>query len=92
VLKAEMQKMKGGLKMGPVFPDLSSPYFGSRIFSFAIVFAIAMLFIVSGLLMWLWNITIPKIFNGVREITFWEAFRLLLIAGILFGNGLGLNF
>ncbi|MCT4618752.1 MAG: hypothetical protein N4A62_05125 [Marinisporobacter sp.] len=38
---------------------------------------------------WLWNITIPRIF-GVREITFWEAFRLILIGAILFG-GRGIN-
>ena len=40
-------------------------------------------------LMWLWNITIPRIFN-VREITYWEAFRLIIIAGILFGRDLAL--
>lgn len=50
------------------------------------------LLLISGLLQWLWNITIPGIFN-VREITFWEAFRLILITGILFGsNGRGINF
>ena len=32
---------------------------------------------------WLWNTTMPDVFN-LREITFWQAFRLLLIAGFLF--------
>lgn len=35
---------------------------------------------------WLWNITMPQVF-GLREITFWQAFRLLLLAGFLFGAG-----
>ena len=37
-----------------------------------------------ALLRWLWNLTMPRIF-GLPQIAFWEAFRLLLIAGILFG-------
>ena len=43
------------------------------------------LFILSGLLLWLWNTTIPTVFN-LRRITYWEAFRLLLIASVLFGR------
>ena len=35
---------------------------------------------------WLWNITMPDVFN-VATITFWQAFRLLLIAAFLFGTG-----
>ena len=41
--------------------------------------------VATALLGWLWNITIPDIF-GIRAITFWEAFRLLLIASLLFGG------
>lgn len=37
-----------------------------------------------ALLRWLWNLTMPRIF-GLPQIEFWESFRLLLIAGILFG-------
>lgn len=33
----------------------------------------------------LWNDTMPRIFNLPR-ISFWESFRLLLMASILFGN------
>lgn len=53
-----------------------------------IITVVAFYFILSGLLMWLWNITITTIFN-IREITFWEAFRLLIISSLLFGGALG---
>ena len=33
----------------------------------------------------LWNTTMPQVFK-LGEITFWQAFRLLLLAGILFGG------
>jgi len=33
----------------------------------------------------LWNTTMPQVFQ-LRQITFWQAFRLLLLAGILFGG------
>lgn len=59
------------------------------LFSYLLIVA-GTLFLVSALLMWLWNITISRIFN-VREITYWEAFRLIIIAGILFGRGFGIN-
>ncbi len=47
---------------------------------------IALFFLVVALLQWLWNITIPDVF-GLRSITYWQAFRLLIIAAILFGSG-----
>ena len=34
---------------------------------------------------WLWNTTMPEVF-GLKRITFWQAFRLLLIATLLFGG------
>lgn len=34
---------------------------------------------------WLWNTTIPQIF-GLKEITYWQSLRLLLIAWLLFGH------
>ena len=43
------------------------------------------LWIITAIFQWLWNITIPGIFK-LREISFWEAFRLLLISGFLFGG------
>jgi hypothetical protein len=39
-----------------------------------------------SLFRWLWNITVPQVF-GLKEITFWQAFRLLILAGVLFGAG-----
>jgi hypothetical protein len=36
-----------------------------------------------ALFQWLWNITMPQVFN-LNAITFWQAFRLLLISGFLF--------
>ena len=42
-------------------------------------------FVIVWLLKWLWNITIPAVFN-LKSITYWQAFRLLLIAVILFGR------
>jgi hypothetical protein len=34
---------------------------------------------------WLWNSTLPEVF-GVREVTFWQAFKIMLLASILFGG------
>ena len=42
------------------------------------------LILFSALLRWLWNMTMPQVF-GLKEITYWQAFRILIIAGILFG-------
>jgi hypothetical protein len=39
--------------------------------------------LVIALFQWLWNITMPQVFN-LNTITFWQAFRLLLISGFLF--------
>lgn len=52
---------------------------------------VLLIFIFSALLMWLWNITITKIFN-IRNIAYWEAFRLMIIAWLIFGKGLELTF
>jgi hypothetical protein len=35
---------------------------------------------------WLWNITMPQVFN-LRMITFWQAFRLLILSSFIFGAG-----
>ncbi|GBF32504.1 hypothetical protein DCCM_0700 [Desulfocucumis palustris] len=50
-----------------------------------VVLGIALLFLVVWFFQWLWNTTMPQVFN-LKEITFWQAFRLILIAGILFGG------
>ena len=74
------------------FPEMfpKQPSIFGRLMLGGFILGIIMLFISAALLQWLWNITITRIFN-VREITFWEAFRLMIIAGLLFGNGFGLN-
>jgi len=57
-----------------------------------IILVPAIILIVTAVFQWLWCITIPEVF-GLRPITFWQAFRLLLIAGMLFsGNLLNFNF
>lgn len=50
-----------------------------------IILGILLFFLITRLFQWLWNITMPQVFN-LKEITFWQAFRLLLLAGLLFGG------
>jgi hypothetical protein len=46
---------------------------------------LVLIFILPAILQWLWNMTIPQVF-GLRPILFWQAFRLMIICGILFGR------
>ena len=41
------------------------------------------LLLISALLQWLWNMTIPEVF-GLKSISYWQSFRIMIIAGILF--------
>ncbi len=50
-----------------------------------VLLAVVIFFLTALIFRWLWNITVPQVF-GLKEITYWQAFRLLLIAGILFGG------
>jgi hypothetical protein len=52
----------------------------------SIILAIPFFFISTALLRWLWNTTIPQVF-GLKDITFWQAFRLMLISALLIGPG-----
>jgi|COG998Drversion2_1049125.scaffolds.fasta_scaffold317104_1 hypothetical protein len=52
----------------------------------AILAALVLLPLLIALFQWLWNITMPQVF-GLNVITFWQAFRLLIIAAFLFGTG-----
>ncbi len=54
-------------------------------FMMLVFLTVGLLFLVAWLLQWLWNITMPQVF-GLKEITYWQAFRLLIIAAILFGG------
>lgn len=47
-----------------------------------LMIAFVLFCVATSLFEWRWNITIPGIFK-VRPITFWEAFRLLLIGAML---------
>ncbi len=46
---------------------------------------IALFFAFAALLRWLWNITIPDVF-GLKHITYWQGFRMMIITLILFGG------
>ena len=54
-------------------------------FMMLVFLTVGLLFLVAWLLQWLWNITMPQVF-GLKEITYWQAFRLLIIAAILLGG------
>jgi hypothetical protein len=59
-------------------------------FPFSLVFigVIVLIFLLPALLMWLWNMTMPEVFR-LPEIRYWQAFRLLIIASLLFGGTIG---
>jgi len=40
--------------------------------------------VISLPVMWLWNSTIPELF-GLKEITWWMAWKLLMLCSMLFG-------
>jgi hypothetical protein len=48
---------------------------------------ISLMLIGTAVFQLLWNLTMPQVF-GLRQIGFWVAFRLLLMAGILTSGGL----
>jgi hypothetical protein len=52
----------------------------------AILAVLVLLPLLIALFQWLWNITMPQVF-GLNVITFWQAFRLLILAAFLFGTG-----
>ena len=50
-----------------------------------IAIVVAIFFVLVTIFKWLWNITMPEVFN-LKAVTFWQAFRILLLASILFGG------
>jgi hypothetical protein len=48
--------------------------------------ALPILALVTLFFRWLWNMTMPDVF-GTKSLTFWQAFRILILASILFGGG-----
>lgn len=56
------------------------------LYTLGFVFIAAGLFFLGVLLLrYLWNITIPDLFN-LKPVTYWQAFRLLIIVSLLFGG------
>ncbi|MDA8752563.1 hypothetical protein N9M39_00215 [Halieaceae bacterium] len=51
-----------------------------------LIIGLIILSIVTLVFRWLWNTTIPDVF-GVKSLTFGQAFKILLIASMLFGGG-----
>ena len=53
---------------------------------FVVALIIGIILLVSAILRWLWNMTMPEVF-GLKNTTFWQAFRILIISAVLFhGN------
>jgi hypothetical protein len=48
---------------------------------FAVLFALVFGYVV----MWIWNMIMPAVF-GLSEITFWQAFGIVILAKLLFGG------
>lgn len=51
-----------------------------------LIIGLVILAIVTLVFRWLWNTTVPDVF-GLKALTFWQAFRILLLSAILFGGG-----
>lgn len=43
-------------------------------------------FALSGLIMWVWNLTVPEVF-GLRRLKYWQAFRLWILVALFIGVG-----
>ena len=50
---------------------------------FVVALIIGIILLVSAILRWLWNMTMPEVFS-LKNITFWQAFRILIISAVLF--------
>lgn len=55
-----------------------------------IVVVVLTIFVMPVIFQFLWNITMPEVF-GLKTISYWQAFRLLLLAGLIFGAGSLIN-
>lgn len=66
-------------------PGVLRFFTGGFIILALIIWTAFILLLTSALITWLWNITVTKIF-GIREIKFWEGFRLVLIVWLLMGK------
>lgn len=46
---------------------------------------VVLLFVISGMVMWLWNAILPEVV-GVQAISYWQAMGTLVLSKILFGG------
>ena len=53
---------------------------------FGLLIGFVLLAIITLVFRWLWNTTMPDVF-GVKSVTFWQAFKIMLISAMLFGGG-----
>ena len=53
---------------------------------FGLIIGLIILAIITLIFRWLWNTTMPDVF-GVKSLSFGQAFKILLIASMLFGGG-----
>jgi len=51
-----------------------------------LIIGLIILAVITLIFRWLWNTTMPDVF-GVKSLTFGQAFKILLIASMLFGGG-----
>ena len=53
---------------------------------FVVILVLFLAMLLAATFQWLWNITMPEVF-GLNPLSFWQAFRLLLIALFLTSGG-----
>ena len=63
---------------------------GCLIVLLAVIFIVAMLFLIPLLELWLWGIVMVPIF-GAPALTYWQMFALNWLCGLLFGRGGNIN-
>lgn len=63
---------------------------GCLIVLLAVIFIVAMLFLIPLLELWLWGIVMVSVF-GAPILTYWQMFALNLLCGLLFRRGGNIN-
>ena len=51
-----------------------------------LILGLVILALVTFIFRWLWNTTMPEVF-GVKDLTFLQALKIMLISAMLFGGG-----
>ena len=57
-------------------------------FEILILLIVPLVLVATSLFGWLWNATIPEVF-GLKQITYWQSLRLLIIAALVLNLGIG---